>query len=155
MPERRNIEAMARDVFELTKMSWMMSQRIRVEGIGELSDQEFLTLDVLQQRGPMIVGDLQRYLGVLPGQMSRIIRAMENRRPALVQCAINPQDRRKVDVTLTDAGRQAVDGYRDTKLQRTRAALAELDPADRTDFMRILDTMRNNLRRRMQQADPP
>jgi CRISPR system Cascade subunit CasE len=48
----------------------------------------------------MIVGDIQRLLGVLPAQMSRIIRSLENRDRPLIACHINPRDKRKVDVVM-------------------------------------------------------
>ena len=47
--------------------------------LGDLKEVEFLTLAILQANGTMIVGDIQRILGVLPAQMSRIIRSMEQR----------------------------------------------------------------------------
>src|SRR5262249_31073412 len=46
---------------------------------GDLKEIEFLTLSLLHKREKLIVGDIQRQLGVLPAQMSRIIRALETR----------------------------------------------------------------------------
>jgi DNA-binding MarR family transcriptional regulator len=149
----RTLQAMAREIFELTKMSWMLQQQAPAGDAGHLSDQEFLVLDALEQRGTTIVGDLQRYLGVLPAQMSRIIRAMESRPEPTIQCSINPQDKRKINVNLTDAGRKAVDGYRQVKLARIIEGLSDLAPADREEFMRILDLMREGMMRRMQTQD--
>src|SRR3954469_17537063 len=71
---------------------------------GDLKEVEFLTLSILRQHGSLIVGDIQRLLGVLPSQMSRIIRSLEAREHPLISCRINPQDKRKIDVFLTPAG---------------------------------------------------
>src|SRR5437764_12107288 len=74
---------------------------------GDLKEVEFLTLSILRQHDTLIVGDIQRMLGVLPAQMSRIIRALEMRDQPLIACRINPQDKRKIDVALTPAGHAA------------------------------------------------
>src|SRR3954468_3854296 len=58
---------------------------------GDLKEVEFLTLSILYHQGTLIVGDIQRQLGVLPAQMSRVIRSLENRERPLIACHINPQ----------------------------------------------------------------
>src|SRR5829696_4839015 len=78
---------------------------------GELKEIEFLTLSLLHQRETLIVGDIQRQLGVLPAQMSRIIRSLEARERPLISCRINPQDKRKIDVALTPEGLAAFKDY--------------------------------------------
>ncbi|MCH7991698.1 MAG: MarR family transcriptional regulator, partial [Gemmatimonadetes bacterium] len=51
------------------------------------------------------VGELQKSIGILPAQMSRLLRGLEDKSgTGLVASSINPQDRRKVDVTITDDG---------------------------------------------------
>src|SRR5947208_15050766 len=88
----------------------------------DLKELEFLTLAILRQHRTMIVGDIQRILGVLPAQMSRIIRSLEARKPPLIGCQINAHDKRKIDVHLTAAGEQALADYVAPRI----AALAEL-----------------------------
>src|SRR5262245_48801244 len=78
---------------------------------GDLKEIEFLTLSLLNKREKLIVGDIQRQLGVLPAQMSRIIRALETRDRPLIACQINTQDKRKIDVALTPAGLAAFQEY--------------------------------------------
>src|SRR5258705_397352 len=51
---------------------------------GDLKEVEYLTLALLQQNESMIVGEIQRLLGVLPAQMSRIIRSLEARERSLI-----------------------------------------------------------------------
>src|SRR5262249_35110792 len=78
---------------------------------GDLKEIEYLTLTILHGKGTMIVGDIQRLLGVLPAQMSRIIRSLEDRERPLIACHINTRDKRKVDVQMTAAGDKALKDY--------------------------------------------
>src|SRR5947209_649903 len=83
---------------------------------GDLKEVEFLTLSILRQHDTLIVGDIQRMLGVLPAQMSRIIRSLETRDQPLIACRINPQDKRKIDVVLTPAGEGAHSEYQTSRV---------------------------------------
>jgi DNA-binding MarR family transcriptional regulator len=89
----------------------------------------------------MIVGDIQRLLGVLPAQMSRIIRSLENRDRALIACRINPRDKRKIDVCLTSAGEKALTDYRDASVSRIVELLRHLSEEDQEDLTRSLDKL--------------
>ena len=78
--------------------------------------------------------------------MSRILRRLEREAAdALVQCALNAEDRRKYDVSITDAGREAHREYRTTKLAGIIRVLAEMPEADRSEFMRLLTSIRERL----------
>src|SRR5205807_6932310 len=98
---------------------------------------EFLTLSLLQAHGTMIVGDIQRLLGVLPAQMSRIIRALETRERPLIQCRINARDKRKVDVVMTSAGAKALGEYQASRVARLAERLRALDDEDLEDLARL------------------
>src|SRR5271154_2469917 len=101
------LSEIAQDLFEVFTQLCLSSPRGRRRP-GDLKEIEFLSLSLLQDRKTMIVGDMQRHLGVLPAQMSRVIRSLENRQVAFITCRINPQDKRKIDVCLTEAGEKAV-----------------------------------------------
>lgn len=109
---------------------------------GSLKEVEFLTLAILHQRGTLIVGDIQRMLGVLPAQMSRIIRSLESRDRALITCRINPADKRKINVTLTPPGMQALAEYQATHLRGIHGLIDRLSEEDREDLARLLDKLR-------------
>ena len=100
------LEETARDLFEVVTQLGLTALRGRRRS-GDLKEVEFLTLAILQERGTMIVGDIQRMLGVLPAQMSRIIRSLEARDRPLIGCRINPEDKRKINVNLTPSGRRS------------------------------------------------
>src|SRR5438270_14094499 len=111
------LEETARDLFEVVTQLGLTALRGRRRS-GDLKEVEFLTLAILQERGTMIVGDIQRLLGVLPAQMSRIIRALENRPQPLISCRINSRDKRKIDVCLTPFGEQALFDYQSARVRR-------------------------------------
>ena len=137
------IETLAYQIFELTKRTWLQTQREKMRGGYDLSESEFLALDALHHFGPMSVGQLRRHVGVLPAQMSRVIKALEQRYDEkLVLCAINPQDKRKIDVTLTPTGRRAVAAYRRAKITASVEALGVLPDEDLQAFVRIFDQLR-------------
>jgi len=131
-------------MFDLTKQSWLQWQRERLKGGYDLSESEFLALDALERVEMLSVGQLRRLVGVLPSQMSRIIKALEQRYDEkLVLCAINPKDKRKIDVSITPTGRRAIEAYRRSKIQMMSAALQALSAKDFDDFARVMGRMRS------------
>jgi DNA-binding MarR family transcriptional regulator len=101
------VEQIAQGIFNLATQFCLDLPRGR-RRLGDLKETEFLTLVILQGQGTMIVGDIQRILGVLPAQMSRVIRSLEEREHPLISCQINPRDKRKIDVCLTAEGERAL-----------------------------------------------
>ena len=140
-----SLTRMAHEIFELTKMAWRQRLAVRAADTEpELSESEFLTLDSLIRQDKQTVGELQRYLGVIPAQMSRIIRSLEGSFPRpLIACALNPEDKRKIDVTLTAAGRTAYETFKQGRLERSLYILGGLSDQDRTDFVRVCQHMRD------------
>src|ERR1700683_967692 len=110
------IDELAHSLFDVVTQFCLSVPRGRRRS-GDLKEIEFLTLSLLHQRETLIVGDIQRRRGVLPAQMSRIIRALENRDRPLIACRINPSDKRKIDVVLTPAGLSAFQEYQSTRVR--------------------------------------
>lgn len=139
-----SIRKMAEEIFDLTKLSWRQRLASRHLGEEELSESQFLTLDGIVTRGePQTVGDLQRAIHVVPAQMSRIIRSLENDFDApLIRCELNQEDKRKIDVRLTDAGRAAYSEFVRSRIGRTLELLSQLEQTDRLDFIRVCGQMR-------------
>ena len=149
----QELERLAEEIFELSNLGSRSRAARRRHGTTDLSESEFLTLDTLAKGEPMTVGQVQRAIGVLPAQMSRVVRSLESKTDdALIQCAINPQDRRRIDVTLTEAGRHAYDEYRESRLSGTVEVLAELKDRDRREFMRLLRVIRKLMEQRAGEA---
>jgi DNA-binding MarR family transcriptional regulator len=112
---------------------------------GDLKEIEFLTLSLLHKREKLIVGDIQRQLGVLPAQMSRIIRALETRDRPLIACRINSQDKRKIDVALTPAGIAAFQEYQAARVRTISSLLNHLGDDDLNDLQRLIGKLQSAL----------
>ena len=133
------IQQLAPQIFELTRRTWFQSQREKFEGGYDLSESEFLALDALEHRPSLSVGELRRRVGVLPAQMSRVLKALEQRYDEkLVLCSINPQDKRKIDVSITPKGRRAVGAYRKAKIAASIRSLDSLSNRDLANLSAIL-----------------
>jgi DNA-binding MarR family transcriptional regulator len=131
-------QELARHVFDLITQFCLAMPRNRRRA-GDLKEIEFLTLSLLQQHGTLIVGDIQRHLGVLPAQMSRIIRSLETRDRPLIACRINPQDKRKIDVDLTQAGQAAFAEYQSARIAGIARLIGQLPEEDLDDLNRLVD----------------
>jgi DNA-binding MarR family transcriptional regulator len=137
-------EELAQDLFEVVTQICLSAFRGR-RRVGDLKEIEFLTLSILHARGTMIVGDIQRLLGILPAQMSRIIRSLENRDRPLIQCRINPRDKRKIDVCMTAAGEKVLLDYQGTRVGRIAERLGDISDEDQDDLLRLLHKLHNLL----------
>src|SRR5438874_10510139 len=131
-------DELARQLFSVATHFCLALPRGRRRG-GDLKDVEFLTLTLLSNHGTLIVGDIQRQLGVLPAQMSRVIRSLEARERPLIACRINPHDKRKVDVALTPDGREAFRAYQNSRVRDIAALLGKLPDSDLDFLQRLLD----------------
>ena len=134
------VEDIAHELFQVVTQICLSTLRGRRRA-GDLKEVEFLTLSLLQEHGTLIVGDIQRVLGVLPAQMSRVIRALENRERPLIQCRINPRDKRKIDVELTTTGEKALLDYQGKRVGRIVEQLSNLSDDDQDDLIRSLNKL--------------
>lgn len=141
----RQVQEFAEEVFDMSKMIWAVQSRSKARHQTEITETEFLALDILHKaRHTLTVGDIQRQIGVLPAQMSRIIRALEGKSDGpLINCRINPADKRKIDVELTPAGHAAHEAYRHIKLGTIERILGGLTENDRLEFIRLLRLIRD------------
>lgn len=147
---RKQLEQLADEVFGVVRMVSALRARSKATGTEELSEPEFVALDLLTNRTSMTVGEIQQQVGIPPAQMSRLIRSLEDKEAgALVKCSINERDRRKVDVTLTEAGKKAYERYRHARRSTSLQFLQHLSQEDRDNFMRILRSFREELDKRL------
>lgn len=136
------VEQVAQSLFNLATQFCLELPRGR-RRFGELKETEFLTLAILQGQGTMIVGDIQRILGVLPAQMSRVIRSLEERPLPLIACQINVRDKRKIDVGLTVEGERALQEHRTLYLTAINKMLNRLSEDDLECLSRVLAKIDN------------
>jgi DNA-binding MarR family transcriptional regulator len=142
-PRAKRLEEIAQDLYEV--MTHLCLGAPRRRRAGDLKEIEYLSLALLQDRRTMIVGDMQRLLGVLPAQMSRVIRSLEARQWPLIECRINAQDKRKIDVVLTEAGEKAVLEYQEVRVRRIVEVLHHLSEEDQESLTHLLDKVKNSL----------
>ena len=97
-------------------------------------------LRILSAQGDMSQKDLQDTLGIQPGSMSEIPAKLENK-GYLVRVR-DEADKRKILLSITDQGRQAVACHNSTAVQQRRDALfSALTPEERTQLQHLLDTL--------------
>jgi len=143
------MDQMVEEMFELSKLIYMARSR-QPTGPDQLSETEFLTLDLLSKGGRLTIGEIQKSVGVVPAQMSRVVRALEeDGGRGLVECSINPKDRRRVDVVLTTAGARVHGIYRAARLGSMFEVLRVLAPEDRLEFMRMIRLLRTTFEKRL------
>ncbi|MHC4064314.1 MAG: MarR family winged helix-turn-helix transcriptional regulator [Planctomycetota bacterium] len=149
---KQQLEDLADEVFDLVRVISALRSRSRATGPEELSESEFVALDLLTENETLTVGVIQKRLGILPAQMSRLLRALEDKNgKALVKSSINPKDRRRVDVALTDAGKAAYDRYRAARRATSLQWLQHLEPEERDGFMQLIRTFRDKIAKQLQE----
>jgi DNA-binding MarR family transcriptional regulator len=140
------LEDLANELFQVVTQICLSTLRGRRRA-GDLKEVEFLTLSLLHDNGTMIVGDIQRLLGILPAQMSRVIRSLENRDRPLIQCRINTRDKRKIDVVLTGTGEKILLDYQNKRVRRIAEQIQNLSDEDHDDLLRMLHKLHGLLER--------
>jgi DNA-binding MarR family transcriptional regulator len=138
------LEEAAHSLFAVITQFCLLAPRGRRRS-GDLKEVEFLTLTLLGPKRSMIVGEIQRLLGVLPAQMSRIIRSLEDRERPLITCRINPQDKRKIDVCLTAAGEKALLDYKHPRVHGIADLLGRLSDDDLEELCRLVEKLHQAL----------
>jgi DNA-binding MarR family transcriptional regulator len=120
-------------------MFWTLRHRHRTVDTFDLTDPEFVALDTLSERGTCTVGEIQQVLDVRPAQMSRIVRSLESKGDkSLITCAINPKDKRKINVTITDQGRKACEDYKSRWVSTNIKLLQGLNETEQTELGRLV-----------------
>ncbi len=144
MPDdKKSLSAMATEIFDLYRLIAAARSR-RPTGPDDLSETEFITLDLLAKAESLTIGEVQKCIGVVPAQMSRIVRSLEEHGGrGFVGCKINPSDRRRVDVSLTESGREAHEKFVNARLGSMHDILTVLSPDDREHFMRIMRILKD------------
>lgn len=134
---KSSLQEMAEDIFGLTVLAWRRHAADR-SGTHELTEAQYLTLDYLHNHSQATVGEIQRSMGVLPAQMSRIIKTLESGfEKALITRELNKQDRRKIDVRITAEGQKLYREFRNSRLEQTEELLGQLPEQERVEFVRI------------------
>ena len=107
-----------------------------------LTREEFKVLIELHS-GPLTHGALCRELEVSTGAMTNRLDKLQ--RAELVSRSRDPDDRRGVRLTLTDAGRARLDAYIEIGAHRERELLEGLSDSDKRRLTALLTKLLNSL----------
>jgi DNA-binding MarR family transcriptional regulator len=116
-----------------------------------LTKEEFKVL-MQVYRGPRSHGDLCKRLEVSTGAMTNRLDKLE--REGLAQRAKDPNDRRGVLISITDAGRERLNAYMDRGSDRERELLGGLSAADKRTLNALLVKLMDSLRAELGAAPP-
>ena len=124
-PATQTVEDLPAEASELRMATFRLARRLRAErAIDAMSDGQFAVLAALKVHGPHTLGELADRERVSSPSMNRTVNCLEEsgylaRTPGI-------DDRRKVNISLTDAGREVVEETvrrRDAWLEEALAAL--------------------------------
>lgn len=127
-------DELAEAIFKMSMRTW----RRTAKAISDLTESEFLALDCLASKS-CTVGEIIQSVQVLPAQMSRIVRRLEQ--AEYITSDLNADDKRKIDLSITSKGKKAHQRFRKAKTTPIVEALERLTPQDRETFMSILERM--------------
>ncbi|MFT3797421.1 MarR family winged helix-turn-helix transcriptional regulator [Microbacterium sp.] len=126
---------------DLRMATFRLARRLRSErAVDTMSDGQFAVLAALSLHGPHTLGELADRERVSAPSMNRTVNCLEE--AGYLSRTPDEDDRRKVNIALTDAGRDVVDETvrrRDSWLEQ---ALAELTPAQRATLHEAAAVMR-------------
>ncbi|MFE7223282.1 MarR family winged helix-turn-helix transcriptional regulator [Nocardioides sp. NPDC057577] len=104
---------------------------------------QYTALSVLERRPTMSAADLARASFVRAQSAADLIGALERR--GLIERRIDPDNRRRMLISLTTEGRAFLDTYDPRVEELEEQMLADLGPEDRTAFRTFLDSSRRAL----------
>lgn len=105
-----------------------------------MSDAQFAVLAVLKNFGPHTLGDLAARERVTPPSMNRTVNGLEE--AGMLTRTGHTDDRRKVTVTLTAAGRAVVEETSRRRDAWLEQGLEEISSTDRQVLAHAADIMR-------------
>ena len=114
-----------------------------VLGRGGISLPQYNALSVLQDRGPMKMGEFAKFLGVTVGAATNLADKLVD--TGSIARKRDDGDRRVVRVGLTAKGRRQVQDVDDTFFVFCSQIMEQLDPATRTSFVRDFDVVLDHM----------
>ncbi|WP_457100624.1 MarR family winged helix-turn-helix transcriptional regulator [Microbacterium sp. P5_E9] len=124
-PAAPTVEDLPAEASELRMATFRLARRLRAErAIDAMSDGQFAVLAALKMHGPHTLGELADRERVSSPSMNRTVNCLEE--SGYLARTPDIDDRRKVNLSLTDAGREVVEETvrrRDAWLEEALAAL--------------------------------
>ena len=127
----------ARTAAELRAALGVLYRRMRQTRVpGDLSLSESSALSRLDHHGPATGAQLAKLERISPQSMGATLQGLEAR--GLIQRAADPDDGRRVVLSLTAAGRDTVHSKRAARTQQLTQALAALTPEERAQLLDVV-----------------
>lgn len=126
---------------DLRMATFKLARRLRAErAVDTMSDAQFAVLATLNVFGPHTLGELAARERVTAPSMTRTVNCLEE--TGYLARTPDDDDRRKVNITLTDAGRAVVDETVRRRDAWLEASLGELSPEQRDILTQAAHVMR-------------
>ena len=126
---------------ELRMATFRLARRLRAQrAVDEMSDGQFAVLAALTVHGPHTLGELADRERVSAPSMNRTVNCLEE--SGYIARTPDEQDRRKVNVSLTDAGRAVVEETTRRRDSWLEGAIASLTDDERDVLARAAEIMR-------------
>lgn len=109
------------------------------EHFGELTPTQWAVLARLHSAGPASQNSLGRMTGMDAATMQGVVRRLMQR--GLVTRSSDPTDRRRLTLSLTEAGRDVVVSSQAKGLAVSRETLSPLNPKERETLLRLLQRL--------------
>lgn len=116
-------------------------QKKIMEKYNELSKNQPLVIKIIGMEGEVMPSTIGNYIGMDKSSLTRMVDDLEKK--GMVVRKSDPEDRRRVLVSLTDKGQECCK-YFDEIINET---LSFIDKKDAEDFLRSLETMVTILRK--------
>ncbi len=132
------------DFEELARRFMQSTHRMRSEGPpkpfdGTLQGEMFALSYLLRQGGTLVPGDISAEMKISSARVAAILKNLENK--GFVSRAIDPSDRRRVLVSLTDDGAEHIKGHHKFVFEKIKKMLENLGEVDAKEFVRILERL--------------
>jgi DNA-binding MarR family transcriptional regulator len=125
---------------ELRATLGLLYRRIRqTRVVGELTLPESSALSRLDHHGPATAAQLAKLEQISPQSMGATLQALEAKQ--LIVRASDPGDGRRVILSLTEAGREAVHSKRLARTEQLTEALTALSPHERSQLLAVLPVL--------------
>ena len=138
IPDSPDLSAAAAD---LRLATFKLARRLRAQrAVDSMSDGQYVVLANLRIHGPHTLGELAARERVTAPSMNRPVNCLEE--SGYIARTPDAEDRRKVNISLTDAGRDVVEETLRRRNAWLEDALADLTPAQRDLLAAAADVMR-------------
>jgi DNA-binding MarR family transcriptional regulator len=138
---RSPVAGCAREVLEVVPMVMRVIRgELRKYGAREMSVPQYRTLGFVYRNDGASLSELADHVGLTLSTMSTLVDGLVAR--GLVNRREDPEDRRRMTLTLTELGRNRHEVAREATLISLGEMLSQLSPSDRATVTRAMQVLR-------------